>query len=202
MNELLKWASENYGTITAGFTALVGICSLFYKKVSHAIFTFSLSHNFRSLFGENPATAIKETCDTIKQANEILSIRQEIHEKYLCVGIYVCESKYGKTLWTNEYLNELYGLDSQEMLDYGWLRAVAHKQRDSVYKKWEDSYINNYPYQAIYKIFNQRTGQEVIIETEAFPVMTDNSIVCYVGLVIIKKDSNGKETSGKTSKET
>lgn len=202
MNELLKWASENYGIITAGFTALVGCLSLFYKKVSHAIFTFSLSHNFRSLFGENPANTIKETCDTIKQANEILSIRQEIHEKYLCVGIYICESITGKTLWTNEYLNELYGLDSQEMLDHGWLKAVAYKQRDLVYKKWHDAYSTSYPYQSIYKIFNQRTGKEYIVETEAFPVMTDNSIVCYVGLVVIKKTENDKEKTGQTTEET
>jgi hypothetical protein len=194
MNEILKLFLEYYGTITLIVTSVLSFIIFLRKKIRNAINAINTITNFHSLFGENPAHAIKSNYESVKQSTDILSIRQEIHEKYLQIGIYISECTDGRTLWTNEYLNDLFGLDSQEMLDFGWLRAVKFNERNNIYKIFSECVKNKTPLQCIYTIYNEKTKKEHVVETEAFPVLNNNTITCYVGLVIIRKEQENEDT--------
>lgn len=202
MNEMLKLFLEYYGVITLIGTSVLSFIFFLRKKITNAITAINTISIFHSLFGDNPAHTIKSNYDSIKQSTEILSIRQEIHEKYLQIGIYISECTHGRTLWTNEYLNDLFGLDSQEMLDFGWLRAVKFNERNDVYKVFSDSVKNKTPLQCIYTILNEKTKKEYTVETEAFPVLNNETITCYVGLVIIRKDQDNEESKETKKKKT
>lgn len=191
---VLELVLENYGTITVIGTSIVSALIFIRKKVRHAIRSIYTMSQFSDLFGDNPAQTIREIHDGIKQSTDILSIRQEIHEKHLQVGIYICEPKDGKTLWTNEYINDLFGLDSQEMKDFGWLRAVPFEQRAKVHDNFSLSIKNKTPLQCTYTIINDKTKKEFIIETDAFPVLNNKEVTCYVGLVVAKKEQVKDDT--------
>jgi len=202
MNEILKLFLEYYGVITLIVTSILSFIFFLRKKVTNAITAINTISIFHSLFGDNPAHTIKSNYDSIKQSTEILSIRQEIHEKYLQIGIYISECTDGRTLWTNEYLNDLFGLDSQEMLDFGWLRAVKFNERNNIYKTFSYCIKNKTPLQCIYNIYNEKTKKEYTVETEAFPVLNNEAITCYVGLVIIRKDQENEDSKEAKKKKT
>jgi hypothetical protein len=201
---VLELLLENYGTITLIGTSAVSAFIFIRKKVKNAIKSIYTMSEFSDIFGDSPAKTILEIHESIKQSTDILSIRQEIHEKHLQVGIYICEPKDGKTLWTNEYINDLFGLDSQEMKDFGWLRSVPFEQRSKVHDNFCQSIKNKTPLQCTYTIINDKTKKEFTIETDAFPVLNSKDITCYVGLVVIKKeqikDENKKTEETKEEK--
>lgn len=190
---ILQFLLENYGTITVVCTSIISAIVFIRKKAKNAIISINMLSEFSSIFGDNPAKTIKETHDAIKQSADIMSIRQEIHEKHLQVGIYICEPKDGNTLWTNEYINDLFGLDSQEMKDFGWLRAVPFAERAKVHDNFSLSIRHKTPLQCTYNIINDKTKKEFTIETDAFPVLNNKEVTCYVGLVIVKKEHTKDE---------
>jgi hypothetical protein len=97
----------------------------------------------------------------------------------------MCEPEEGKCLWSNDFLNEFFGLDSSKMKGYGWLSVVDSQDRDNVYEVWTCSIKNGTPYSCQYNITNQRTGEKSLIEAFATAVLNDSDkIVCYVGWVI------------------
>lgn len=194
---VLELVLDNYGTITLIGTSILSAVIFIRKKARHAISSINTMSQFTTIFGDSPAKTIKDLHDSIRQSADIMSIRQEIHEKHLQVGIYICEPKNGRTLWSNEYINDLFGLDSQEMKDFGWLRAVPFEQRAKVHDNFSLSIKNKTPLQCTYTIINDKTKREFTIETDAFPVLNNNEVTCYVGLVVAKKEQV-KDDSKKT----
>lgn len=191
---IIQLLIENYGTLTIICTSIFSAIVFLRKSIKNAIISINIVNQFISIFGTNPAKAIKEFIDGIKQSSDITSIRQEIHEKHLQVGFYICEPKNGCTLWTNEYLNDLFGLDSQDMKDFGWLRAVPFEERANIHLLFSSSIKNKTPLQCTYRIINNTTGKQNTVKTDAYPVMNGNEVTCYVGLVIIEKDNDKKKT--------
>lgn len=192
---ILQWVAENYATLLAIGSFAVGVIVFIKKWVGNIIRYFSVSHDLHSNFGDSPGAKIKEVHDSIKKSHNSLEIRQSISEKYLQIGIFMCEPETGKCIWTNDHLNEVFGLDSSEMKGNGWLQAIDEHDRERVYNTWVYSIKNKIPYSCDYKIKNQRDDSIINVDATAISVYNEeNEIICYVGYITKKGDSNGVRT--------
>lgn len=185
MNDLLTWAANNYATVISGTTFLFGVVIFCRKWIINAIRSIHFSNGFHALFGNDPATKIKEIHESIRKSHNTLEIRQSISEKYLQIGIFMCEADTGKCLWSNDHLNEFFGLDSASMKGFGWLTAIDPDDRDRVHEVWMYAVSNKTPYSCKYYVINQRTEESNCVDAHAIAVLDESDkIVCYVGYIV------------------
>lgn len=185
--EIVDFFLRNYGSISLIAATVFGVIIKFRRFIKNAIKSFILGDSFYNIYGENPAQAIKQVHEAIQNAHNTLEIRQSIAEKYLKIGVYICSTS-GKCLWANEYLCEIFGLDSTEMKDFGWLSSIDTNDRKRVYENWIYAIHNKLSYSDDYNITNSRTMIKYNISTEAVAVVDDkNEIQCYVGYITIRE---------------
>lgn len=184
MTNYLKWGVENYVELFSIVSATIAIIVFFRRWISNAIRSIRIGNAFHDLFGDKPVQKIKEEHEKLKEHTSKMSIRLDIHERYLSIGLFICEPEEGKCVWTNEYLNNLFGLDSTEMHGFGWMRSVHPEDRERVYKIWLYSIENNIPYECEYRCVNQRNKTELKVIAHSIAAMDElNEVVCYVGYI-------------------
>jgi PAS domain-containing protein len=184
MKNILLWGLENYVELAAFTSAFFGLVFFCRRWILNVLRTINLGNRFHALFGEKAADKIKEQENKIWDEVQKLSIRLDIHERYLSIGLFICEPEEGKCIWTNEYLNNLFGIDSQHMRGFGWMAAIKPEDKERVYKLWSYSIENNIPYECSYFIDNQRTKQHTEITAHSIAVIDDeNEVVCYIGYI-------------------
>lgn len=185
--EWLKWLSDNYGTISVSAVAVIGIITKGWRYIKHAIRTVVLGVRFYHVFGDNPADSIKTLYEAVQTSHDTLEVRVKIAERFLKIGIYICGVD-GKFLWTNEHLQELMGLDSQDMLGFGWLQAIAPEDRKRVHEEWMYAVKEGIEYNCKYTIVNHRTNKLIQVSTTAISVVNDaEQKQCYVGYLSIEQ---------------
>jgi len=181
MKDLVDLISSNYGFISIVLATLFGAAVKFRRHMKNAIRSTMLSNRFHDIFGPTPADAVKILHDTIQTSVGLLEVRQQIAEKYLKIGIYICDLD-GKCTWTNDYLNSMFGLDSNEMRGYGWLQAVHPADRQRTNNEWQYAIKNNIAYNCEYTICNKKDCIAIKVLAEAVAVLNDqDEIQCYVG---------------------
>lgn len=184
MYEYLKWGAENYGSIIAFSGTGLSIFLFFRRWIFNAIRSINIGIKFHNVFGDKPVEKIKETHDKLSHEANKLSIRLDIHEKYLSIGLFICEPKEGRCIWTNDYLNSLFGLDSSDMHGYEWMSAIRQEDKEKVYNHWKFSIDHNTPYECEYSIINQRSKElKRVIATAVAAVDESGETVCYVGYI-------------------
>ncbi len=186
MQEFVKWSLEHYEVFLFVGTGLLSLSSKFRKMVKDVIRSVNLSNRFHTAYGDSPAETIKALHEAIQTAHDVLEIRQQISEKYLKIGVYICDLD-GKCVWSNEYLNEMFGLDSKDMKGFGWLQAIHPKDRKRVHEEWLYSINENIQYNCEYTVCNPRDGRLIHIRTEAVAVVDEQDTKkCYVGYLYVK----------------
>lgn len=185
MADLIQWILNNYGTISAVGASILSTIIILKRWGNHAIRSIMLGNKFYSIFGVDPAKTIKEVHDSIRSAHDVLEIRQQISERYLKIGIYICDLS-GKCTWTNDYINEIFGLDSRDMREFGWTSAIHPDDRKRVHEEWLYSINNGISYNCEYTICNEREDIAIEVRTDAVAVINDQGIKqCYVGFLTI-----------------
>jgi PAS domain S-box-containing protein len=185
MKDLIDLVSNNYGFISIVLAALFGAAVKCRRHMKNAIRSTLLGNRFHDLFGPTPADAIKALHDTIQTSTGLLEARQQIAEKYLKIGIYICDLE-GKCTWTNDYLNNMFGLDSNEMRGSGWLQAVHPADRQRTNNEWQYAIKNNIAFNCEYTICNRKDCVSILVLAEAVAVLNDqDQIQCYVGYLEI-----------------
>jgi hypothetical protein len=200
---ILNFLLENYGTLSillGMFVALFAKARKVIKVIQDAIRTFVLGNRFYDIYGPNPAETINEIYDSIQKAHDVLQIRQQISERYFKIGIYICELD-GRCSFSNECLNNIFGLDSKEMSGFGWLSAVCVTDRQRVHEAWMYAIKNQIAYNERYTICNARDCIDFVVTTHAVAVIDDKAkIQCYVGYLVIEKTRQTfKETTSYTT---
>lgn len=185
MKETLDFLLDNYGVVTAATTAFVSAVVFIRKKFNNVKKFFSILDNFMGLFGENAPVEIKNRIDEIENSLEVMSIRQEIHETYIQTGICIFQPLDGKLRFSNDYANDLFGLDSKQMIDYGWTKGIPNQDRDEVFLSFKNAIENTMPWKSSFFVENETTKEGYKVDTETYIVYnSEEEITCYVGLVV------------------
>lgn len=141
--------------------------------------------DFRDQWGDAPAQEIRKVVDVLRHSASTGEMRHRLAERHLQIGIYFCGTD-GKCIWVNSYLGELWGIDRASCLDYGWLSVIDQSDRERVHRLWTNCVQTGIPYETKYTIINAQTKQPHNIYTQAFPIVRDGKIECYVGQVFEK----------------
>lgn len=182
MQETIKFLITNYGTLALISSTILGVIFFLRKWITNGIKSIKLSDSFHEHFGDFPAQKIKELHNTIARSSDTLELRQSISEKHIGIGIYICEAETGRCLWSNEYLNELFEMDSVDMKGYGWAAPICNEDSSRILDVWRAAVKNNNPYYATYKVKGKISGRIKEVTTHAIAVTDDNKqILCYVG---------------------
>ena len=197
---VISWLFENYGVITAVGAAVLSSFLFLKKWGKNAIRSLSLSNKFHTLFGDDPAEKIKSTQELHRYAKDLLNIRVSISEQWLKIGVYIC-NKEGECTWTNEYLNNILGLDSQEMLGFGWLSSIYKDDRKRVNEEWLYAIRNKIPYDSTYFVVNNRDNLLIGVKAKALAVVdNDDEVQCYIGYLREETRSKLNKTANEKKK--
>lgn len=99
--------------------------------------------------------------------------------------IYECDIN-GACIFSNEALQNLFGLDANQMLKDGWMTALYPDDIVPTYSKWKAAVSSWVPYKARYRIINQSTNQLIDCESIAVPIKDNaGTIISYLGIVKI-----------------
>lgn len=177
----LKWFVDNYGVISAIGGVLVGLLIKFRKCIKNATHTITLGNRFYSIFGTDPAEKIKDLIGEIQTCHEISELRRRLIEKRIKLGIFICDTE-GKCIWSNDFLNNMFGLDSTEMRGLGWLKSIISVDRERVNDEWVYAIKNQIAYESDYTVCNRRDGTVTKVRSSAMAVLNDMEVIeCYVG---------------------
>lgn len=140
-------------------------------------------------FGEDAARKIKDALTNNRMSTARINARLDVICREMKIGLYICDAT-GKCIWSNQYLADLFGMDSTEVLGYGWLLGIADDERERSHQRWMFSVKNDTPYRDEYHALNRRTGQKTLVMTEAEPIRTEDgkTPTNYIG--ILKEISN------------
>lgn len=97
----------------------------------------------------------------------------------------------GDCIWSNEALQELFGMNGYEISGDGWLSSLHPEDILPTIKKWQASVGDWVPYKARYRVINQKTNQISYCETSAIPICDENgNKVSYLGKInLLDKES-------------
>ena len=98
-------------------------------------------------------------------------------------GIYECD-EFGRCLWVNDTLADMWGKDKSEMYGSGWLSCIATEERENVWERWQFAVKNGTPYEDIYTVKNARTGEVFKVKTSTnFYRKTSEKSIIFFGIV-------------------
>lgn len=185
--DIIKSIIENYGTISVIVIGVFAFITKCRRYIKNAIRSLVLGDRFHVVFGENPAEAIKAIHDAIQTSYEVCELRQQITERHIKIGIFICDTK-GRCTWSNSYINELFCLDSKDMMGFGWLQAIEQSDRKRVNDHWIYSVENDIAYDCDYTIVNKRDNKLIDVTATAMAVKNDENIVqCYVSYIKVNR---------------
>lgn len=178
-------------TAIGGLTAIL----LFVRRVrvaacnagSHLLDAFRIPSQFRGEFGDRPAKRIADAVRTVSCSQDLAQLKVEILHRHLGIGIFVCDPS-GKCTEVNDQLCELFGLDSKEMVGFGWLSAVVEGDRMETHKAWAYAVKNDLPYRSEYTIRNARTHSELRVRARAWATKEGGVTLGYLGYVTPVED--------------
>ena len=185
MIDLVKLLIENYGSAALVITTLFGILVKSRRNIKYAIRSLITGHRFNVLFGDTPAETIKKLYESIQNSHDLLEVKQQIYERFLEIGVYICDLE-GKCTFTNDYLNEIFGLDSRDMRGFGWLQAIHSEDRKRVHETWLYAIREGIAYNCEYTICNYREEKSFDVRTTAIAVTDEKDIkTFYVGYITL-----------------
>ena len=97
----------------------------------------------------------------------------------------------GDCIWSNEALQDVFGMNNHEISGDGWLSALHPQDIIPTSKKWQACVSDWVPYKARYRVINQKTHQISYCETSAIPICDEKgNKVSYLGKInLLDKES-------------
>lgn len=170
------------GAIVGGLVAAWGFLVLMRRRFSIACRAFSILCRLHDSLGPNADAQIINALEEGSKIRAELLLRMQLVERHLDIGVYLCDAD-GKCVFASSILCEQFGLDSQEMLGFGWSAVIPTKQRQRVVEYWQSCVSGGIPYSDQYEINNAVTGRHLRVITEAYKVEHDDHATFYLGWV-------------------
>lgn len=165
----------------AGLSAIIGTAWAVWRVANRIGRVLPFVDKLHLHFGDDPASELHELVKAVRSSIGELEVRQRISERHLEIGIFVCDIG-GKCTWANDILCNAFGLDSQDMLGFGWLAAIAKTDQTRVHRDWIYAIENELPYSVEYKV-EPESGTHFHCIAEAWPVSVNDKCICYVGYI-------------------
>ena len=106
------------------------------------------------------------------------------------LGIFLCDLD-GKNEFVNREYCQLSGLNFEEALGDGWMKAIAPGELETVKKRWYNG-IQKRPinYNIVYQMINLKNGSILKVHSIAREMIDNDEVVGYVGVIedITKKE--------------
>lgn len=133
----------------------------------------------------NGGNSLKDVVAKTFETTTLLKLRYRHDMSVSERAIFECEPLTGRCTWVNDALCELFGMSHEDMLGFGWLRAVREDQREEVHSHWKTAVDNNIPYSWSYYVVNQKTGDSLEVRATANAICLSNgTIIQYHGSII------------------
>lgn len=182
------------GRLTDIWHVLVGVaggilaCWRVYAAHGHRVRrALLLSDAIHSSFGDEAAEDFLRDLLLRSKDSLIRESRIQLVEEKLGLAIY-CGDASGNYEFVNHQFAELFGIDREGCLGYGWIDGVAGQERQRVHESWMYAVHNQLPYEGEYTVQNRRTGERIYCLTKAYPAVDgERRLVCYVGYVVRKR---------------
>jgi PAS domain S-box-containing protein len=97
-------------------------------------------------------------------------------------GIYEYDTS-GNCIRVNRYLADMFGMDQNDMLGAGWLRAVNQSERNGVWESLQTSIKNKTPFSAEFTVHNQRTHERFRVHSEIAILLKADEVTGYMGVI-------------------
>lgn len=173
---LIEFLETTSGAVAALSVVITGISSA-------SVFSYKLYRKTKIIYQQitpNGGSSLADVINQIRQHQRIGEMRLRVVWENMAQGYYECDDQ-GAKIFVNKRLCEKFGLSAFEMSGTGWMRAlVSQAERDRVSEEWFNSIENNIPYDSIYKIRNQRTGEIVKIRSQAWPCKDKNGKTIWI----------------------
>ncbi len=131
-------------------------------------------------FGREAGVALRRMVETLHQKIDMKDIRLDILENTLSIGIYLCDGD-GKCTYANKTLADMFNMDKERMMGYGWLEPIVNKK--AAYETWKFAVDNRIPYSDTYDVSTELGVRTY--KTMAEPSIKDDIVLGYVGVVRI-----------------
>lgn len=174
-----------------GIGGIIGIITAlyaFYKWLKPSVLAYYEIHKYNHTIGHTlmkdierklGKTAAQSILDFMSSSsNDYKShdIRLDRVENAIGMGIYVSDDK-GKCIYANSTLSNMFGMDKEDMLNSGWLKAVIDREKS--YTRWKFCIDNRVPYNDTYEILVDGVIKKCYTEAEA--ILVDDVVIGYVG---------------------
>ena len=168
------------GAISAGFAAY----RIWRRHGVRVVTAYRVGLALHAEFGRDAAKQIAADLKRLSRMQLLHHSRLQLIEERLNLAVYICSAE-GDCEWVSEAITNLFGIDREKFVGYGWLEAIVGDEREGVHKKWTYAIKNGLPYEARYTVRHQRTHKLTVCRTEAFPVFSgeDKVLSFYVGFV-------------------
>lgn len=134
----------------------------------------------------NGGTSLRDAVNEIRHMASVADVRSHLSREVCPYAMYECAPD-GKCIWVNEALCQLFGLDAEDALGYGWLQSVSDAERSTTMFLWQEAVVKDIPWSTVFTIVNQRTGAQVRCRTRATSYKMGGVIILYSGTVIPEK---------------
>lgn len=165
--------------------AIVGAVGFAWRHVVGLHRDVLLVRSIRDQFGDDAAIVFREHFSQLLSFRSLAEARHAASEHEIQLGVYICDSS-GRCVEANEFLSEMFGIDREDMLRFGWLSAINPEDYTRVHAEWMNSIQNRLPYRRItYRVENRRTESTFQVSTSAFEIRdeTNSEVVGYFGIV-------------------
>lgn len=132
----------------------------------------------------NSGKSLRDVVYTIRAGVILNELRLKRLTSGWHVGIFEAEPTHGKCTWVNDTLCTMFGLTYNEMLDFGWLKAIARDERADVDKHWKEAVSRDIPYEWEYTVVNQQTTERFRCKVSTHALRNlDGTPLLYYGTV-------------------
>jgi len=174
----MTWDLPTIATNLSQAAAAIGAGWLMWLRFRKRLFRLDASLTAASgmvdAFGPSPAEEIRKRLLVLETMAEALEFRNNIVSERLRIGIYMCGLDAHCT-YANPQLADMFKLDRDQMLGWGWLSGLASLDQARVRAAWQLAVKEQLPFRERYRL---RAG--LTVETEAFLLHNKAAYIGYV----------------------